>query len=59
MRKTLVTLALTAAAVLGGSGAALAHGGPEFGDNDVYVVEHGPVDVGIVVCGDFSVCVGD
>lgn len=55
MRRTLVTFALAAAAVFAGSGAALAHGGPDFSsDNDVIVVEHT-----VVVCGDFSFCAGD
>jgi hypothetical protein len=60
MRRTIATLALAAAAVLAGSGSALAHGGPEHhSDNDVHVVEHGDVDVTIIVCGDFSECEGD
>ncbi|MFD7321137.1 hypothetical protein ACFV9D_08585 [Streptomyces sp. NPDC059875] len=59
MRKTIATLALAAAAVLAGSGMALAHEDPEYGDSDVYLVEHGPVDVTIFVCGDFSACQGD
>ncbi|MEU9998893.1 hypothetical protein ACGFYP_12070 [Streptomyces sp. NPDC048370] len=60
MRRTLATFALAAVAVLGGSGVALAHTGPDFGgpdfsnDNDVVVVDHT-----VVVCGDFSFCAGD
>lgn len=63
MRKTLVTFALAAAAVVLGSGTALAHGGPDFdfgggpdfsSDNDVVFVDHT-----VVVCGDFSLCQGD
>ncbi|MGW6565152.1 hypothetical protein [Streptomyces sp. NPDC054975] len=64
MRRTLVTFALAAAAVVLGSGTALAHTGPEFdgpdfsNDNDVVVYDV-EVDHTVVVCGDFSLCQGD
>ncbi|MET9374734.1 hypothetical protein ACFYV5_33615 [Streptomyces sp. NPDC003035] len=66
MRKTIATLALAAAAVLAGSGSALAHGGPGWDgpdfsteiSNDTHLVEV-EVDHTVVVCGDFSECEGD
>ena len=55
MRKLIATVTLAAAAVLAGSGTALAHNGTEFLDGpDVVVVDHT-----VVVCGDFSFCQGD
>ncbi|MFF5972141.1 hypothetical protein ACFY7C_11550 [Streptomyces sp. NPDC012769] len=56
MRKLIATVTLAAAAVLVGSGTALAHnGGAEFLEGpDVVVVDHT-----VVVCGDFSLCQGD
>ncbi|MFI8964926.1 hypothetical protein ACIGO8_22745 [Streptomyces sp. NPDC053493] len=55
MRKIIATFALATAAVLAGSGTALAHEGPSWlDDSDVTVVDHT-----VVVCGDFSLCQGD
>ncbi|MET9951699.1 hypothetical protein ABZ135_09135 [Streptomyces sp. NPDC006339] len=57
MRKLIATVTLAAAAVLAGSGSALAHsgGGEFFAEGpDVVVVDHT-----VVVCGDFSICQGD
>ncbi|MEV7279682.1 hypothetical protein [Streptomyces sp. NPDC093111] len=55
MRRFIATVTLAAAAVLVGSGTALANGGPEHGDDIDIVV----VDNTVVVCGDFSLCAGD
>ncbi|GAA3395944.1 hypothetical protein [Streptomyces roseoviridis] len=55
MRKLIATVTLAAAAVLAGSGTALAHNGTEFLDGPDVVV----VDNTVVVCGDFSFCQGD
>ncbi|MFG2328447.1 hypothetical protein ACGFMM_02360 [Streptomyces sp. NPDC048604] len=54
MRKIIATFALAAAAVLGGSGTALAHNADVIDGPDVVVVDHT-----VVVCGDFSTCAGD
>ncbi|MER7520890.1 hypothetical protein [Streptomyces sp. NPDC126499] len=55
MRKLIATVTLAAAAVLAGSGTALAHNGTEFLDEPGVSV----AETTVVVCNDFSFCQGD